>query len=1476
MGEKAKKPLLFILAIALILSLFTTFPDAAVAGDTDPAFTAVASYSAESHAIEVAVSIENNPGIWKGMLRIRLLASNTVLAYSEEPIVASEGNPYIVQSYDYSTSSGLTINFQTESISLSSYNGKLFTVLFPIKDGAASDEYTIATDRNRLFADTSAESTYTQIENPLTISYTIPVPDGFVYVEEVGLNETTKTIKTTEEPFQLSAMVSPENATITHIDWTSSDTTVAWVSSDGLVTPRDKAGTATIRATATDGSYVYNECIVTVEKGVTGITIASNRAKILTVGDTDTVAVNILPGDATNAKVIWSIDIDGVITVDDSGKVTAVALGDATVTATTEDGGYTASVKYRVTAAAPEDKAAKIGNAEYDTLTEAIAALESGETVTLLKDVAETDITLDKDCSLNLNGYALQAAMLTVPYGVTVDSIYNGMLILTGSTNIPNISNFNISGTVNSIFDCDITGTIFVTQVTGDSPVKGFVELIQNCDIVGGVSVHGELVEISGCDVIGTISAGGNRGVNNGGSVTGAYMGLIWAIRDCNVTSKNANTGTISVTYGEMYVYGGSFADTGTANSSWTARINQGGTLFIYGGRYKSDGASRHGIYGNLVPAGYIIQAEPDADGYYEVVRDALIPGKATFQLDPADAELKLRKSSGDTDETPLADASLPTGSVSYDVEKGAEYTYTVTKAGYTTKTGQLRIEELPAITIPVTLTPVTGGEPGQTGPKTAKGGDIITSGGTYTLESGALGIITVMTREPVTIVGKGITDAAAHKFSDLTIDCSVSGAAITIKDLWINNNVGKGTPSGSSVNFGSHILNFTGTGNTLRFEGENLIETQEYVQGAGIHVPKGASLTFDGSGTLYVYKYSQGAGIGGNSYEASGTITFAGGNIFIKGSKTGPLIGGDSLQTGIKNDPVYIDGGTIVLINKANGAGIGASKQGTGAGEVYLRGGNLTTISDFLGSAIGSGGDRNGTPGNLYVSGGSFKAVRTGNSLYGSYDSANAYIDDSLVTAAKHNGSGKEAALLIFDTTKLAKPASAFTVSASSGFSYSGGFHNYRYTESTAYTPDNFGYDDSDKSLYLYLSKEAQTLTVNNERFAVAWDSAEEAFTVTNESGAVVSTPGGETADKPETEASVETTVKDGEATVSVEVPDRGAGTGDEPERLVVNVDTKGETVSRITVELPKEVMALESGSKSEIEIRSEVANILLPEKAVAALAGTGEAVTVKAAKNDDASYTFTVAAGEKNIDKLDGGIKAVIPAEETTPGTVAVIVRADGTEEVIKKSVGKDGKVSIPLDGSATVKIVDNSKTFGDVGSGAWYNDAVRFASSHELFTGTGGDRFSPDMSMTRGMLVTVLHRLENTPAAAGELFADVAGDAYYADAVVWASANSIVNGTGSGFAPDADITREQLAVMLYRYAQLTVDSGQLTVDGGADLSTFPDAGSMSGWAEDALQWAVAAGLIQGRDSGLAPQGTATRAEVATILERFIENMI
>ena len=185
-----------------------------------------------------------------------------------------------------------------------------------------------------------------------------------------------------------------------------------------------------------------------------------------------------------------------------------------------------------------------------------------------------------------------------------------------------------------------------------------------------------------------------------------------------------------------------------------------------------------------------------------------------------------------------------------------------------------------------------------------------------------------------------------------------------------------------------------------------------------------------------------------------------------------------------------------------------------------------------------------------------------------------------------------------------------------------------------------------------------------------------------------------------------------------------------------------------------------------------------------------------------------------------------------------------------------------------------MDNSKSFADVPAGHWAADAVAFAASRELFSGTSETTFGPEIPMNRGMLVTVLYRLEDMPViSGGNPFTDVEDGMYYTDAVLWADTSGIVAGDGSGaFAPNRDITREELAVILHRYAQ---HKGYGTSE-RADLSAYADAGSISSYAVQAMAWANAAGLITGDGSGaLNPGGPASRSEVAAILQRFMETV-
>ena len=180
-----------------------------------------------------------------------------------------------------------------------------------------------------------------------------------------------------------------------------------------------------------------------------------------------------------------------------------------------------------------------------------------------------------------------------------------------------------------------------------------------------------------------------------------------------------------------------------------------------------------------------------------------------------------------------------------------------------------------------------------------------------------------------------------------------------------------------------------------------------------------------------------------------------------------------------------------------------------------------------------------------------------------------------------------------------------------------------------------------------------------------------------------------------------------------------------------------------------------------------------------------------------------------------------------------------------------------------------------FNDVSANDWFASAVDYVTGKGMMNGTADNTFSPKANTTRGMVVTVLYRLENQPSTAAASFTDVASGAYYANAVAWANANGIVSGYGSGkFGPNDKVTREQLAAILYRYAQYK--KYDVSVGEDTNILSYNDAQSISSYAIPAIQWACGAGVVTGKSGNkLDPKGNATRAEVAAMLMRFCENV-
>ena len=220
---------------------------------------------------------------------------------------------------------------------------------------------------------------------------------------------------------------------------------------------------------------------------------------------------------------------------------------------------------------------------------------------------------------------------------------------------------------------------------------------------------------------------------------------------------------------------------------------------------------------------------------------------------------------------------------------------------------------------------------------------------------------------------------------------------------------------------------------------------------------------------------------------------------------------------------------------------------------------------------------------------------------------------------------------------------------------------------------------------------------------------------------------------------------------------------------------------------------------------------------------------------------------------------------------GTVAVTDRFGDAVAVTEQAGGTytftmpNGQVTV------TVTFAEAPLPFPDVTEGDWFYDAVRYAYENGLMDGVGDNLFAPNSETTRAQLVTILYRLAGEPEPGGDSgFADVAAGTWYTDAVAWAAENGIVNGTtDTTFAPGDDITREQLAAILYRYAACQ----GYDVSQRADLSGFGDASSISDYAQEALSWAHAQGLVLGfEDGSLRPQGTASRAQIAAVLMRFL----
>jgi len=339
----------------------------------------------------------------------------------------------------------------------------------------------------------------------------------------------------------------------------------------------------------------------------------------------------------------------------------------------------------------------------------------------------------------------------------------------------------------------------------------------------------------------------------------------------------------------------------------------------------------------------------------------------------------------------------------------------------------------------------------------------------------------------------------------------------------------------------------------------------------------------------------------------------------------------------------------------------------------------------------------------------------------------------------------------------------------------------------------------------------------------------------------------------------------------------------------VAVTVDATDPAVGTVVLAGRSIANACDAGAAA-LQVKFRSGTVTLDARALAALdlhkdvaVSLASGASLNAAQQR-ALGSQAAAATLANASVLVDGAAASCPA-----GSVRAAVAVNAADDLTAWSLADDGSISAvsgAYDAGQQTYAFDvvNGVTaiarfpFTDVVAGTWYYGAAAYAYNNGLFAGMTPTTFAPNATMTRAMLVSVLWRLAGAPAPkAPNTFVDVPDGAWYTDAVTWAAENGVVSGIGgSRFDPSGFVTREQTAEILYNYAH----NKGYDVSARADLTAFPDAASVSGWAEEALSWANAAGLINGtvRDGQtiLDPQGSASRAQVAMILMNYVEHVV